>query len=588
MEMVARAGAGGEGGNANRTGVEVLLEILRGHGVNTIFGAGGSSVIPLTDALLDAKDFRYILTTHEFCTVAMADAYARASNSPGVAAVHVGPGTTNGLGAMFSAMRERSPLIVLCGQRDTRILGRDSLNEIRDMVEVPRQCAKWCVQVERPDRLPEVMARALQISLSPPQGPVFISLPKDVLRGNVPQGAKETGIRGDATPKLRGDPDRLGEIAKRLQRAERPLIIMGSGVARSRASQQMVALAEKIGAPVVSEVPFSSLWDFPVDHPLYQGDLLPRSPMVSEADLLLAVGGSIFQEKDYTPEEVLPSDIPLLQIHPDPWEIGKMFPVDVAVIADEGTALADLVDLLDANPKDKTLVASRIAEYRERKEAMRTTLEERAKTGWGEAPLKAWQVVKETMEVVGPDAIVIEECVTAAESVRAFGNTGTLIPENRAGHLGWGISGAIGTKLAHPDRPVVAFLGDGASMFGIQGLWTAAKYRVPVLFVVFRNRAYMVDRSQKAWERGDYIGTDLGDPDIQFADLARSLGLKGIRVEAPDDLRPSMESALASGQPALVECIMEEKNARRIFEDIQWQPWLAVHSSAKEVDPSGP
>lgn len=570
----------GASGRTGRTGAEVLLESLRAQGVDTIFGAGGSTLIPLTDALLDAPDFRFILAVHEFCTVAMADGYARASNRPGVAAVHVGPGTMNALGAMFSALRERSPVLVLCGQRDTRILGRDSLNEVRDLVEVPRQCTKWSVQVERPDRLPEVMARALQIALSPPQGPVFVSLPKDVLRGQVPEGARVTGLRADAAPLLRGDPDRLRETAERLLRAERPLLLMGSGVARSRASRALVEVAERVGAPIVSEVPFSTLWDFPVDHPLYQGDFSPRSPLVLEADLILSVGGSVFQEKDFTPGPVLPPGVPLLQVHPDPWEIGKMFPVEVGVVADERSALEDLAALLDAEPTRSGKAPARITEYRERKAAARAVLEERARTGWGEAPLKAWQVVKEVMEVVGQNAIVIEECVTAAESVRAFGNTGALIPENRAGHLGWGISGAIGTKLARPDRPVVAFLGDGSFLFGAQGVWTAAKHRVPVLFVVFRNRAYMVDRSQKAWERGVYLGTDLGDPDIRFAELGRSLGLEGFRVEDPADLRPAVERGLASGRPTLIECVMEEKNARRIFEDVQWQPWLAIHSSA--------
>ncbi len=577
---------GGRGGGApGRTGAEFLVEFLREKKVDTIFGAGGSTLISLTDALLDAPDIRYILSTHEFCTVAMADAYARASNRPGVAAVHVGPGTMNALGAMYSALRERSPVVILCGQRSTRILGRDSLNEVRDLAEVPRECVKWSVQVERPDRLPEVLDRAFQIALSPPQGPVFISLPKDVMMGEVPEDARRTGLgeeeggKGEAVPRLRGDPGRVREVSDRLRRAARPLLLMGSGVARSRASRALVGVAERVGAPIVSEVPFSSLWEFPTDHPLYQGDFSPRSPLVLECDLILSIGGSVFQEKDFTPETVFPPGVPLLQIHPDPWEIGKMFPVEVAVVADERSALEDLAALLDADPMDEEKKASRTAECRERKASARAALEEKAELGWGEAPLKAWQVVKEIMDVAGPDAIVIEECVTAAESVRAFGNTGTLIPENRAGHLGWGVSGAIGTKLALPDRPVVAFLGDGSFMFGVQGVWTAAKFGVPVLFVVFRNRAYMVDRSRKALEREVFIGTDLGNPDIRFAELGRSLGVDGFRVEDPADLRPTAEKALASGRPALIECVMEEKNARRIFEDIQWQPWLAIHSS---------
>jgi benzoylformate decarboxylase len=558
------------------------LELFRRRHVNTIFGAGGSSLIPITDALLDAPDFRYVLALHEFCAVAMADGYARASGKPGVAAVHVGPGTMNALGAIYSALRDRSPVIVLCGQRDTRILGRDCLNEVPDLAEVPRQCTKWSVQIDRVDRVTEVISRAFQIALSPPQGPVFVALPKDVLLGKEPENPRQAGLLENTAPALRGDAERIADAASRLRRAKRPLLVMGSGVARSRASRALTEVAERLGAPIVSEVPFSTLWDFPVDHPLYQGDFSARSSLVLEADLILSIGGTVFQDKDFAPDPILPQGVPIIQIQPDPWELGKMFPTAVAIIADERSALEDLAALLDASqtPEDESRAASRLVQLKEHKADLQETLEKKTKTGWGETPLKAWQVVKEVMEVAGPSAIVIEECVTAAESVRAFGNTGHLIPENRAGHLGWGISGAIGVKLALPDRPVVAFLGDGAFMFGAQGIWTAAKWRLPILFVVFHNRAYMVDRSQKAWDRGDYPGTDIGDPDIRFADLARSLGVEGYRIEAPEKLRPAAESALKSGRPALLECIMEEKNPRRIFEDIQWQPWLAIHASS--------
>jgi benzoylformate decarboxylase len=568
---------------AKRNGAETLLELLHRRGVDTIFGAGGSSLIPITDALLDAPNFRYVLALHEFCTVAMADGYARASGKPAVATVHVAPGTMNALGAMYSALRDRSPVIVLCGQRDSRILGRDCLNEVPDLAEIPRQCTKWSVQIDRVDRLTEVISRAFQIALSPPQGPVFVALPKDVLYGQEPENPREAGLLENNAPSLRADREHLAEAAKRLRTAKQPLLLMGSGVARSRASQSLLKVAELLGAPIVSEVPFSTLWDFPVDHPLYQGDFSARSPLVLATDLIVSIGGTIFQDKDFAPGPVLPARVPILQIHPDPWEIGKMFPAAVAIIADERSALEDLAALLDAgrSPEEERRAASRLAELKERKASMQESLKQQAKIEWGETPLKAWQVVKEVMEVAGPNAIVVEECVTAAESVRAFGNTGNLIPENRAGHLGWGISGAIGAKLALPDRPVVAFVGDGAFMFGAQGIWTAAKWRLPILFVVFRNRAYLVDRSQKAWDRGAYPGTDLGDPDIRFADLARSLGVEGYRIEAPEKLRPAVESALKSGRPVLLECIMEEKNPRRIFEDIQWQPWLAIHGSPR-------
>lgn len=562
------------------SGSEVIVELLKGMGIPYVFGGGGSTLTPLTDALMDAPEIQFLLAQHESSVVAMADGFARASGDPSVAAVHVTPGTLNALGGISSAWRDLTPLVVLAGQRDTRMLGHGTLNESPDLAEVPKPYTKWSVQVDRLDRLPEFFLRAFKVATSPPPGPVFLAIPTDVLKGEM-EFILPRPEEFRVSPRLRPDKEAVERAAELLAQARFPLLLIGSGVGRSRASRALIRLAETLGAPILSEVPFSSFFDFPAGHPLYAGDYSPRSSLAQEADLLLAVGGLIYMEKAYSPAPVLPKPIPILHLHINAEEIARWFPVSVGLVGDERSGLEDLQQAVEGRlgPKDRERARARGEKVGEWVASHRQQVRERGRREWDELPLRPWRVIQDIRSALGDEVVIVEECLSSAECLRGFYQTGTFFAENTQGYLGWAVSAAIGVQLALPKRRVVAFLGDGATMFGVQGLWTAAKYRVPVIYVVLKNRAYMVDRTLKQIEKRNFLGTDLGDPDIDFALLAKSLGAEGERVERPQEIIPAAKRALARAGPTVIDCLVEEENARRIFQDIHWLPWLEAHAS---------
>jgi benzoylformate decarboxylase len=286
-------------------------------------------------------------------------------------------------------------------------------------------------------------------------------------------------------------------------------------------------------------------------------------------------------EKAYSPAPVLPKPIPIIHLHIHAEEIARWFPVAVGLVGDERSGLEDLQQAVQARlgPKDRERAKARGGKAGEWVASHRQQIRERGRREWDEVPIRPWRVIQDIRSALGDEGVIVEECLSSAECLRAFYPTGTFFAENTQGYLGWGVSAAIGVQLALPKKRVVAFLGDGATMFGVQGLWTAAKYRVPVIYVVLKNRAYMVDRTLKQIERRNFLGTDLGNPDIDFALLAKSLGAEGERVERPQEIIPAAKRALARAGPTVIDCVVEEENARRLFQDIHWLPWLEAHAS---------
>ncbi len=555
-------------------GAEALVRTLEAAGVKYLFGLSGTSVIEVLDALVGHPKVQYVTGTHEGPVVAMADGYARASGEVGVVNVHMFPGTANALGGMYNAYRDRIPVVVMCGEQDTRYSGRDGHTETPDMVGLTRQFTKWSWAVPGADRLPEALVRALKTAAAPPRGPVYLAIPKNVLRepvrASLPDpAAYHVAGRTDA------DPAEVERAAELLLKAERPMIVAGSGVVPAGAVSALVELAEILGAAVVSE-PYHAFMGFPTAHPLYFHDFMgvrPRSRPYGEAacDLVFAVESRVFMEQFYPTEPAIPPGTTLVHMHSDPWEISKIYPAACGIVADPRLGLHALLEAVRRRmtPERKRTCEAR----REAVAAARTAWAQaeaaRASRDWDATPIKHWRLVKEMQAVLRDEMIVVNEATTAKTYV-----TGLFpIPrpedyfEHSSAFLGWGIGAACGVALARPGRRVAVCLGDGCFQFGAQGLWSVAHYRLPLLMIVFNNRGYISTKSRlhnlegEAARHRTYLGSDILDPPVDFVHLGLSVGIPGRRVERPEDLRPALEWAAAQSGAAIVDVVLDPKEA---------------------------
>jgi benzoylformate decarboxylase len=535
--------------------VEAFLEILRSEEVSRVFGNPGTTELPFTDALAEVDDPSYVLGLQEGSVVAMADGYARATGRPSFASLHVAAGLANGLVGLLNASRSRTPIVVTAGQQDRRHLIADPMLS-GDLVGLAAPVVKSAVEVREAYDLAPLLRRAFALAARPPAGPVFLSVPMDLLDEELAVGVP---ARSPAPPPAPAAG--IGLVATLLVGAERPAIVAGDGVGREGGVAPLVEVAERLGAAVYHQ-PMNDGVNFPGGHPLYAGMLLPRHSAIRAAlaghDVVVLVGCHAFSPHHYSPGPAIPDGAVVVQLDSDAAEVGRNFPVAAGLV---GNLPATLRRLAAGLAGRVPAAAARHAEAAVAASARRAAIEAEATSRYGPAPLDPLAATHALAAGLPPDAVVVEEAITAGIDLRKVfrpNRPGSYV-HTVGGGLGWGIGAAIGVRLGRPDRPVVAVLGDGCAMFGIQGLWSAARYGVPVTFVVMNNGEYRTlkdtldTNGSRSTALGRYVGLDLAPPALDWSAAARLFGIASVRVEQPDELREVVAGARRLDAPLLVE-----------------------------------
>jgi benzoylformate decarboxylase len=547
-------------------GRQVFMESLLAHGVEHIFGNPGTTESPILDALLDYPQLGYIVALHEGVALGAASYHAQATGRPAVVNVHVAPGLGNSLGMLYNALKARAPLVVTAGQQDTRLRLRGPVLG-HDLVAMAAPLTKWSVQVERADELALIMHRAVKIATDPPAGPVFVALPIDVMEQETDQGPLAPGRLHRAPAP---DPAGVAEAAALLLGGRRPVIVAGDDAAPAAA--ELLALAERLGAAVWCEG-IRARQVVPSRHPNFRlslpFDAVAIRRALDEADVVLLVGGPFFEEVWYAPGSPLPPGAAAIHVETSPERLAHNLPVTVGLVSEPRAALAALRSAVEREAGDafRAAAAARNEVLRALKAQDAQAQRARAAKRWDSAPISMPRLMAEVESALPDDAIVVDEAITAGPDLARtiqFERAGDYVGA-RGGGIGQALPGAIGIKLARPDRPVVALSGDGSAMYSIQALWTAAHHDLAIAFVILNNREYRIlkhnmdtyrQRFGAKPDRG-YPNMDLVSPDLGFVDIARGLGVEGMRVGHPAELRPALGRALGAGRPFLLDVAIE-------------------------------
>ena len=547
-------------------GKQVLMESLIAHGVEHIFGNPGTTESPILDALLDYPQLHYVVALHEGVALGAASYYALTSGKPAVVNIHVAPGLGNSLGMLYNALKARSPLVVTAGQQDTRLRLRGPVLG-HDLVAMAAPLTKWSVQVERADEFALILHRALKIATDPPAGPVFVALPIDVLE-------QETDVEPFVPGRLyrapEPDPAGIQAAAELLLGSHRPVIVAGDDAASAAA--EVMALAERLGAAVWCEG-IRTHQVLPSAHPNFRlslpFDTVAIRKALDGADAVLLVGGPFFEEVWYAPGSPLPPSARVIHAESSPERLAHNLAVSVGLVSHPRAALAALRAAVErgADAGFREAAARRNEALRSLKTQDAEAQRARAAKRWDVAPISVPRFMAELEAALPADAIVVDEAITAGPDLARtvqFERVGDYVGA-RGGGIGQALPGALGVKLAHPHRPVVAVSGDGSAMYSIQALWTAAHHDLAVVFVILNNREYRIlkhnmdtyrQRFGAKPERG-YPNMDLVAPDLGFVDLARGMGVEGLRVTKPGELRPALDRALGAGRPFLLDVAIE-------------------------------
>ncbi|MEY2476334.1 MAG: benzoylformate decarboxylase [Actinomycetota bacterium] len=531
-------------------GRDVLLEVLATEGVRHVFGNPGTTELPLIDALAGRDDPAYVLALQEATAVAMADGYAQATGRPAFLNLHTSAGLGNAIGNLTNAQANATPLVVTAGQQDRRHIANDPLLA-GDLVGLARPVSKWAHEVRTVGELGVIMRRAFHDAASAPTGPVFVSLPMDLLEEDT-----DGPVPAPSRIERRVVPAALGEMADALASVDRSelAIVAADEVAASGAVHALVAVAESLGCAVFG-APLRSNVVFPVQHPLWRGDLAPAAASINRSlapfRRVLFIGGRAFMVYPYTEGPAVPPHVELLHLSPDPHQLGRTWPTMLGLQGDPKASLEALRTLLGKPPVlDTAESAARVA-----------SLEEKALARYDDEPMHPMAAAHALMRALPPEAPVVDEAITTGTYVRGFHHVTS--PGRyffcRGGGLGWGMPAALGVSLGFDREPVLCVVGDGSAMYSPQALWTAARERLPVVFAVVNNRQYLILKNALRAMDGDtvatgaYVGMDLIDPPIDFVALARSMGVPATLVEKTADVSDALRAAWDTGGPHLLE-----------------------------------
>ena len=550
------------------TGKRALLEQLIADGVCHIFGNPGTTEQGFMDVLQDYPQVQFMLALHEGVAMSMADAYARLTRRPAFVEVHIAPGLGNALGMMHNARIGKTPMVIYAGQSPSNVLLQEP-HLSGPLVDMARPIAKWSAQVEHAHDVPRALRRAFKIAAEPPQGPVFLALPMDVLDAEA-----EMDIVPTTYTNWRARPDAAGlaEVADLLVKADRPMLMVGDSVALADAQAEVAQVAELLGAPMFEC--YASEFNVAASHPLNLGSVDFVSPksirsLVADCDVLFVVGAPVFQLIFPDPEApTIGPHTRLIQLDSFTHELGKNVRPDVALLGDPKSGLAELADLIRERQTGSVAQAAlerrRLAEARVAENTARYWAN--ARKNWDAAPITGPRLMHEIKQALPENALVFSESVTNGKHIEMAlrpDQPGQLV-KVRGGGIGPGLPGALGAALARPDRKVVGVASDGAAMYSITALWTAAHHQIPVAFVMLSNRAYrilklnMVEYLGPAARGREFVAMDLVEPDLRFDRLAEAMGVPGRRVERPEELAPVLAEAIRhEGGPFLVDVVLE-------------------------------
>jgi benzoylformate decarboxylase len=517
---------------------EATWDLLSRFGVEKVFGNPGSTEMTFLNGLPDEIEF--VLGLQEAAVVAMADAYAQSTGRPALVNLHTAAGLGNGMGAIVNAKAAQSPLVITAGQQVRAMLTLEPFLANPEATLLPQPAVKWAYEPPSADAVPAAFARAFALAALPPAGPVFLSLPMDDWSAAVvdPRTVAELAARhvdGRTMPSA----DSLAHLAQRLGRAERPALVIGAGAdASPGAFDRLPALARRLAAPVYL-APNAARVGFPTDDPNFRGSLPAAIPWVAEAlsghDLVLVIGAPVFQYYPYAAGEYLPDGVELVMVVDDP-AVAARAPVGDALIGDPGLTVSGLLELVDASARP----------------ALQAPNEE--PVAIGESRLTAGQVHEVLGRVLPAAGIVVSETMnggaTMWERVK-FRRPGSFF-FCAGGGLGFGIPGGVGAQLAQPDRPVVSITGDGGAQYGIQALYTASRYSVPLTILVFENGEYGILKGF-----GEFLGADqvpgLDIDGLDYQALARGYGIESVRAHTAVELESALTDAINDrSQPHLI------------------------------------
>ncbi|MBK8210979.1 MAG: thiamine pyrophosphate-binding protein [Rhodospirillales bacterium] len=551
------------------SGHRKLLEQLEADGITTMFGNPGSSEEGLLDEISRFPGIRYILGLQEATVVQIAAGFAQATQRPTAVQLHCSVGTGNALGSLYHVFRkQRTPLVVIAGEAGMSYDALDAHMAL-DLVTFARPVTKYAARAIHPGSLLRLLRRCIKTAMTPPFGPTYLAVPQDVLDMPNDEPVLPTSI---PDTRVAPSPEAIAHAAELLAGAENPVIIIGDGVSHAQAHGELATVAERLGAGVwgamVSEL------NIPWSHPLYRGLTghmfgSTSRRIVEDADAVLICGTYVFPDVFPLVENPFRPDAKIVHIDLDTYALAKNHAVTLALASDPKPTLALLADALAARmtPAQKQAAAARAEQLRADKAAARLR-DLAADAERREAvPLYMSAFAEELAKHLPPDAIVYDEALTSSGLTRYF------VPERPGsffqtpgGTLGVAFPGAIGVKIAHPDRTVIGFGGDGGALYTFQSLWTAAHYRVAAKFVVCNNRSYRLlkDNLVVYWRDMNIQQTnfppsfDIHDPEIDYVALAKGLGVPGLRVTKPGEMAGAISAMLSHDGPFLIDLIMED------------------------------
>jgi len=581
----ARAAAASPGAvrNVTGTGGQLYLQQLKAAGVEYYFFNPSTGDAPIFDAFVDEPAVQLIKGVQEGVVVAMADGYARLSGKVGVCSV-ANVGLPNGMTQLVNTYKDRIPLLLVVGAFPQEQVGRDGPQEYEHQENMLAPLTKWYWQAQSIAGIPETVRRALKFAATPPGGPVFLAIPDNMLRAEGSAAVMDKALF-DVPMRIRAEQKDIESVARLLIEAKNPLLSVGDEITLCRGESDVVELAELLGLPVAGGGEFG-VWSkpFPTRNPLYLGPVLANMRFPGDIDLRLNLGNQYGERRT--------GGATLVSIRRDPTSLARVSPVDLALVSDLKLAAADLVAAVKSLATKERLAAiaadraRHVHDYTKGMADLRQDMLKEYATGSDNAPIKLERLASEMESTLEKDAIYVNDVDSGKkmDPFLSFGGADKTYVANGPNILGWGMSAAFGAKLAQPDRPVVAVLGDGAFLFGgPQPLWSQARYRAPITNIVLNNMSYNNERN-RIWSfiggAQAKSGRDMtcynGSPDVDIAKTAQAFGVEAESVKEASGVKPALARAMRAntdGRPYLLDIHVQRDGLGAAS---QWYPPLSV------------